>query len=121
MHWTNIGGSTSAQYPTDLIGGVTTTAASSAFLAPQKLAGKVCRLLGYSLGASDGSAITTIAIKDHAATATYYTITVPAAGAGAGRVHTFPRPINIPIGGLQSVCSDTDITATLFFEVGEAP
>lgn len=111
MHWTNIGGSTSAQYPTDFIGGTTTTIGSAAFAG--RTAGHTYKLRRVILGVHSAAA-QTILIKDHAGTATYLTINVgPVAGSQETELN---YDVEIPIGGLSTVCSDTAITATLLFE-----
>lgn len=112
-HWANIGGSTSAQYPTDLHGGVTTTAGSANFIVGPGMIGKQVLLVGLILSGRDSAATSTIAIKDHAATATYLTLTV--AGGVTPHSQYVPCNIKIPVGGIQSVCSDTDVAATLLF------
>lgn len=116
MHWANIGGSTSAQYPSDLIGGVTTTIGSAAFAG--RLAAHTYRLRRVNLGVHSATA-QTILVKDHAGTATYLTIYVgPVAGS---QETTLEYDIKIPIGGISTVCSDTAITATIEFEAEKQP
>lgn len=113
-HWANIGGSTSAQYPTDFRGAVTTTIGSAGFVTGP-FAGASILLVGIILSGRDATANTTIAVKDHAATATYFTATV--AGGVTSHSYFLPVGIVIPVGGISTVCSDTDVTATLIFDV----
>jgi hypothetical protein len=121
--WVNFSGSTSAQYPTDGAGGVTTTQASSAFASGNKWAGKAARLVGVEINDRPAGA-GTVAIKDHAGTATYKTI-----GTGTAALYSdesnYTRcglgGIVIPVGGISIVASDTGIGGTAYFEIEVIP
>lgn len=121
--WMEFSGVAAAAYPTDGAGGTTGTIGSSAFAAGNKWAGKAARAIGIEINGRDAAAAT-IAVKDHAGTATYKTV-------AAGTAALFSRESNyipfghggivIPVGGISIVPSDTDLSGTLYFELEVIP
>jgi len=111
--------SVSAQYPTNAVGGATTTAAS-AWKGPAGLAvGQYKAVLRSVVITNRDTAAGTIIIADHAGT-TLTTIRVGAATANtipdAAFVEFGPSGIQIPGDGIRATPSSTNIIATIIFD-----
>lgn len=109
--WMNLLNTASAQYPSDLKGGATTTAGNSPFTTSR--ASSRVKLIGFQPRNAGAAAAATVAVANHSGATQ---ITLPCASAGTEQLPYQPLGIVLDGVGLKLTASNANCGGILFFE-----